>query len=112
MTNYVFTTQTNITSQSKDLIVSVPNLKLINEIKKTSKTDIYLCGGGEFAGWLLENDLIDLVKIKLNPIILGQGTSIFGQSHYPKRLSLIENKVYDDGLTVLTYNVLNKYDSE
>ncbi|WP_209405720.1 dihydrofolate reductase family protein [Pseudozobellia sp. WGM2] len=75
-------------------------------MKKTSETDIYLCGGGQFTGWLLENELIDKLKIKLNPLILGNGIRLFGTSQKAYRLNRTESKTYNDGLTTITYEVL------
>ncbi len=31
----------------------------IGDLQKQEGTDIYLCGGGQFAGWLLDNKKID-----------------------------------------------------
>lgn len=33
------------------------DLEIVEELKKGKGRDIYLCGGGIFAGWLLENEL-------------------------------------------------------
>ncbi|WP_373518950.1 dihydrofolate reductase family protein [Pricia sp.] len=73
--------------------------------EKTSETDIYLCGGGKFAGWLLENEMIDILKIKLNPLILGDGIRIFGTSSKEYQLKLMHNEVFNEGLSIITYQV-------
>ncbi|MBD0778915.1 dihydrofolate reductase family protein [Maribacter sp. ANRC-HE7] len=41
---------------------------------------VSLCGGGQFAGWLLDPGLIDILKLKMIPIILGDGISLFGNA--------------------------------
>ena len=68
--------------------------------------DGYICGVGHLAGWLLDNDLIDLVKIKLNPVLLGDGTKLFGKSDRDLSLKLLERESFDQGLEILTYEVL------
>ncbi len=44
----------------------------------------------QFAGWLLDNNQIDILKIKLNPLLLGKGVRIFGDSRSDFKLELIE----------------------
>ena len=106
MRNYVF-------SRTVQYPVSDPNLEVIREnqietikeLKAEEGTDIYLCGAGEFAGFLFENDLIDLLLIKLNPIILGEGIKLFGKSTKAVDLELLSSKVYDNGVMLLHYKI-------
>lgn len=75
----------------------------VREIKEQASTDVYLCGGGVFAGWLLDHGLIDVLKIKLNPITLGSGVRLFGSSTQQHRWNLNDRSAYDDGLQILTF---------
>lgn len=75
----------------------------IREIRDQSPTDVYLCGGGVFAGWLLENNLIDRLKIKLNPILLGEGTRLFGDAKTKIKWELVDHSSFEEGLQILTY---------
>ncbi|MGE0589949.1 MAG: dihydrofolate reductase family protein [Cyclobacteriaceae bacterium] len=81
----------------------------IEEVKRLKsgddKTDIYLCGGGQFAGWLFDNNLIDVLKVKLNPLILGDGLRLFGDSSRDLKLTLLDTKEYENGLQIMTYKV-------
>ena len=80
------------------------DLGRIQEIRAASPTDIYLCGGGTFAGWLLENGQIDQLKIKLNPFILGEGIRLFGASKQKTSWKLAHFERFDAGPQVLTYD--------
>ncbi len=77
----------------------------IKQIKSAAETDIYLCGGGIFAGWLLDNECVDILKVKVNPLILGQGVKLFGNSTKSVKLKLIEKEEYEEGLLINTYEV-------
>lgn len=103
MEHYVFSSSLQFTDADPKIHVKPLDLTEITKIKEKAETDIYLCGGGDFAGWLLDNDLIDVLKLKLNPIILGEGTKLFGSSKTQKNWSLIESKAYDGGLQIITY---------
>ncbi|MEO1450381.1 MAG: dihydrofolate reductase family protein, partial [Bacteroidota bacterium] len=72
-------------------------------IRDNSPTDVYLCGGGVFAGWLFEHGLIDVLKLKINPIILGGGTRLFGDSQKAFTWDLAESQTYEGGLIFNTY---------
>jgi dihydrofolate reductase len=106
MQHHIFSRSLRFENQNERIHVHEPDIKIVEQLKKTSETDIYLCGGGVFAGWLLENEMIDVLKIKLNPLILGDGIPLFGTSKKSLQLSLTESKTYDDGLTISTYKIL------
>jgi len=106
MTHYIFSKTLafeNLDEKIK-IIRNIDTAEIIN-IKNNSNTDIYLCGGGIFAGWLLDNELIDLLTLKVNPLILGQGGKLFGNSIKNFKLKLINNGEYDDGLLINTYEI-------
>ena len=81
-----------------------PDLSQVTTLKEQDGSDIYLCGGGEFAGWLLDQRQIDVLKIKLNPVILGEGIRLFGPSSEKYQLTLIEQETFDKGPQILTYH--------
>lgn len=103
MENHIFSNSLKIENLSDSVHIEKISIDRIKEIKSTAKTDIYLCGGGEFAGWLLDNGLIDQLKLKLNPIILEDGIKLFGNSTDNTKWNLIKNESFEGGLQILTY---------
>ena len=77
----------------------------VQRLKESTGGDIYLCGGGELAGFLLDHGLIDRLIVKLNPIVLGRGRSAFGDRQRHLSLSQTSTKVYSNGVTLLCYDV-------
>ena len=106
MKHWVFSSTLKFENCEKGLEVKSLDVNNIEELKKEDGSDIYLCGGGEFAGWLLENEKIDILKIKLNPIILGYGVRIFGNSEKPINLQLLSTANYNDDLHIITYKII------
>ena len=106
MTHYIFSKTLQFENQHDKIKICPMDLKIIQDLKNSEGTDIYLCGGGEFAGWLLENELIDVLKIKLNPLILGEGVPVFGDSKKQYQLDLKVYESYENGLQIITYNIL------
>lgn len=105
MEHYIFSETLQIKELAESVHIEKMSLKRVKEIIAASPTDIYLCGGGEFAGWLLDNGLIDQLKLKLNPILLGDGVRLFGNSKTAFVSTLIEKESFDSGLQFLTYDL-------
>jgi len=107
MTHHIFSDTLKLDHPAENVHIEKRSVERIQEIREAATTDIYLCGGGEFAGWLLDNGMIDQLKIKLNPIVLGSGVRLFGNSLTPAVLELIQSESFDYGLQILTYNLKN-----
>jgi len=105
MQHYIFSETLVIEKCAPNVHIEKPSLKRIEDILKASNTDVYLCGGGHFAGWLLDHEMIDVLKIKLNPIILGSGIPLFGNSVKTLTGKLLEKISFEEGLEILTYEL-------
>lgn len=103
MMHYIFSNSLTFSETHDNVQVLPPNMDLINKLKNESGSDIYLCGGGIFAGWMLDNGLIDLLKLKLNPVILGDGIPLFGSSKWKQKLVWIDTESFEDGIQLITY---------
>ncbi|MEH6940230.1 dihydrofolate reductase family protein, partial [Bacillus sp. JJ664] len=60
---------------------------------------------GELAGSLLKHKLIDQLVLKINPIVVGDGTLLFGSEKASLKLDLKEMKLYPNGVMKSTYNI-------
>jgi dihydrofolate reductase len=105
MRHYIFSDSLVLDNPHEQVHVLKRDLKIVQQLKEQEGTDIYLCGGGMFAGWLLDNQLIDLLKIKLNPIILGGGTPLFGESKTALSLHQADSQEFDGGLSLRIYDI-------
>lgn len=106
MKHFIFSNSLKFRKPNPQVCVCPISIDKVNEIKAKSESNIYLCGGGEFSGWLLKNGLVDQIKLKLNPITLGSGIKLFGSLCSINHWELHEYKAFKDGLMLLTYNKL------
>ncbi|HMQ08547.1 MAG TPA: dihydrofolate reductase family protein [Saprospiraceae bacterium] len=105
MKHYIFSGTLNFHNSHPGVEVKELNVYEIERIRKLQGSDIYVCGGGMLAGWLLDRQLIHGVKLKLNPLILGKGVRLFGSSEKKHKLEMIESVSCDGGLQIITYDI-------
>ncbi len=105
MDHYIFSDTLEIPGLHPKVHIEHLSFERIIAIRDASPSDVYLCGGGQFAGWLLDHGLIDRLKVKLNPIVLSGGVPVFGTSTTSAVFDLVENKVYENGLQICCYDI-------
>jgi dihydrofolate reductase len=87
----------NVTIVKGDVVETVRALK-----REESALDIYLAGGGELAGQLL--DEIDRLVVKLYPVVAGAGRTAFGSRFSPTNFNLDNVQTFPGGNAVLSYS--------
>ena len=79
--------------------------EVVKGLKAQEGKAIYLCGGAGLAGHLLNEQLIDEIILKLNPVVFGKGISLFSGVSKAFSLALLDSKSYRNGVLLLTYQV-------
>jgi dihydrofolate reductase len=87
----------NTTVLTGDLADEVSGLKQQNE------RDIVVHGSATLAQALLEQDLVDELRLMIFPVVLGGGKRLFGETSDKKRLRLTDSKAVGDGVVILIY---------
>ena len=105
MRHYVFSRSMRPAPGWEIEIVDRDELEVIRRLKGEEGTDIYLCGGGAFAGFLLDHGLVDRLVVKLNPVLFGNGIRLFGPSTRQVPLKLVGTTRYSSGVVLLTYDL-------
>lgn len=76
-------------------------------LRAGSRKDVWLFGGGELFGRLLESRLVDSVEVAIEPVLLGGGTPLLRAAAHWHRLQLIGHRVSKAGIVHLEYAVKN-----
>lgn len=77
----------------------------VRELKTDPGKGIFLMGGGELARALFEADLVDEVRMNVQPLLLGDGVPMFNNPRHRIRLELQENRALDGGSVYSLYRV-------
>lgn len=103
--HFIFSETLKIKNLTETVHIEKLEIQRVKEIITSAPTDVYLCGGGQFAGWLLDHGMIDQLKLKLNPIVIGEGIPLFGASQMSFEAQLIQKESFEGGIQFLTYNL-------
>ena len=79
---------------------------VVNEVSKLKQEfggDIVVAGSFQLLRTLLEHDLVDELRLKVFPVVLGAGERLFGETSDKKPLQLADFRTLDDGVALLTY---------
>jgi dihydrofolate reductase len=75
----------------------------IARLKEQIDGDIVVHGSPMLAQALIENDLVDELRLMVFPVVLGDGKRLFGETSDKKTLTLADSKVVGDGVSILVY---------
>ena len=64
---------------------------------------ILVAGSATLVKSLIENDLLDELRLMVFPVLLGQGKRLFPEGEAKHRLKLAESKTVGDGIALLRY---------
>lgn len=104
--HYIFSNTLQFESNEEVELIKGNAIAFIENLKQKSNGKLWLCGGGELAGSLLKHKLIDQLVLKVNPVIIGEGISLFGSVKPSLTLKLVELKQYASGVIKPTYNII------
>jgi dihydrofolate reductase len=75
----------------------------ITKLKQELDGDIAVPGSFRLLQTLMEHDLVDELRLKVFPVVLGAGERLFGETSDKKSLRLVDSRTIDDGVAFLTY---------
>jgi dihydrofolate reductase len=75
----------------------------VSKLRSEQEGDIVVHGSAQLVHALVENDLVDEIRLMVFPVVLGTGKRVFGETSDKKRLKLAHSKTVGDGVTILVY---------
>jgi dihydrofolate reductase len=80
----------------------------IKKLKNSAGPDIQVWGSSELIPLLLKHGLVDQLKLKIHPIVLGKGKRLFGNGTIPSAFTLTESLVTPGGVIIARYEHAGK----
>jgi dihydrofolate reductase len=99
---YVFSSTLTSADWNNSTIVRGDVVAQVTRIKEQDGRDLALFGHGRLARTLLENGLIDELRLSIHPVLAGAGLPQFTNGD-KTRLTLVSAKTFTTGVVVLSY---------
>jgi dihydrofolate reductase len=75
----------------------------VGKLRQQLAGDIVVLASIQLARSLMEHDLVDELRLKIFPVVLGSGQRLFGDTSDKQPVRLVDTRTLGDGLAYLTY---------
>jgi len=78
----------------------------VSKLKQELKGEIVIPASFQLVRTLMEHDLVDELRLKVFPIVLGAGERLFGETSDKKPMRLLDIQPVEGGIAYLTYQTV------
>jgi dihydrofolate reductase len=78
-------------------------LNEVSRLKHELKGEIVVPASFQLVHTLMEHDLVDELRLKVFPVVLGAGKRLFGETSDKKAMRLVDTQAIEGDVVVLTY---------
>ena len=103
MPKYVVSTSMDDAEWSNSTVLEGDLATAVADVKQKHDGDIMVHGSAQLAQTLLEQDLVDELRLMVFPVVLGSGKRLFGETSDKKPFQLVDSKTVGDGVSILIY---------
>ena len=106
MPKYVVSSTLEDPAWSNSTVLKGDPVAEVSKLKKEHDGEILVPASFKLLSALMEHDLVDKVRLKIFPVVLGAGEHLFGETSDKKPLRLVDARTLGDGVAVLTYEAV------
>jgi dihydrofolate reductase len=78
----------------------------VSKLKRELDGQILLLASFQLLRVLMDHDLVDELRLKIYPVVLGAGERLFGETRDRELMRLVDNQTLADGIAFLTYELV------
>ncbi len=78
----------------------------VSKLKQELDGEIVVPASFQLVRMLIEHDLVDELRLKIFPVVLGVGDRLFGETSDKKPMRLVDTQTVEGDVVVLTYEVV------
>ncbi|WP_194920431.1 dihydrofolate reductase family protein [Catenulispora rubra] len=108
MPKYIVSSTLEHTAWSNGTVISGDLATEVAKLKHEIDGEILVYGSFQLGHALIEQDLVDEIRLMILPVLVGDGTRLFGTTAGIRPLRLTHTATIGDGITSLAYEVLHK----
>ena len=102
---YVVSSTIDEARWSNATVVKGDTLAEVSKLKRELNGDIVVYASYQLARTLIDNDLVDEIRLFVFPVVVGAGERLFGGTSGQKPLRLVESTTVGEGLARVTYEI-------
>jgi dihydrofolate reductase len=103
MPKYVVSTTLEDPEWNNSTVIRNDVPREVARLKDEIDGDIVVHGSATLVRELIDNDLVDELRLMVFPVVLGGGKRLFGDASDKKPLRLADSRVVGDGVSILIY---------
>jgi dihydrofolate reductase len=78
----------------------------VSKLKQELDGEIVVPASFQVVHTLMEHDLVDELRLKIFPVVLGAGERLFGETSDKKPMRIVDTRTIEGGVAVLTYELV------
>jgi dihydrofolate reductase len=103
MPKYVVSSTLKDPGWNNSTVLSGGVVKEVSNLKERLGGNVVVHGSAQLVQALIEDDLVDELRLMIFPVVLGEGKRLFGEVSEMKRLTLKDSRNVGEGIAVLTF---------
>jgi len=107
MPKYVVSSTLKDPDWNNSTVLAGDVMQEVSKLKQELDGEIVVAGSIRLVRTLLDNDLVDELRLMIYPVVLGAGERLFGETSEQRPVRLLETRTVDD-LAYLTYEVVRE----
>jgi dihydrofolate reductase len=100
---YVVSSTLEAPDWNNSTVLKADSVSEVSKLKQELAGDIVVLASFQLVHTLMEHDLVDELRLKVFPVVLGAGERLFGETDDKKPMRLRDSRTIDDGVACLTY---------
>ena len=103
MPKYVVSSTMDAAEWTNSTVLKGDVAEAVSRLREGPGGDIVVHGSAQLVQALLDNDLVDELRLMVYPVVLGSGKRLFGETSDKKPLRLADARTVGDGVSILVY---------
>jgi dihydrofolate reductase len=103
MPKYVVSSTLNEPKWNNSTVIKGDVLDEVSKLKQELTGEIVVPASFQLVHTLMEHNLVDELRLKIFPVVLGAGARLFGETSDKKPMRLLDTQTLEGGIAYLTY---------
>lgn len=103
MLKYVVSSTLEAPDWNNSTVLKGDAVNEVSKLKQELTGEIVVVASFQLVRTLLEHDLVDELRLKIYPVVLGAGERLFGETSDEKPMRLVDTSIIDGDVAYLTY---------